>query len=674
MQSAAYDSYRFDDFTLDPASGCLLRHGQEVKLRPKVFDALKYLVENNNRLISKDELIKAVWSDSFVTDDSLVQCIVELRRALGDESQQIIKTVPRRGYIFKAETRKVDAPAAGTIYVEQVEGVRVIIEETETENKHLLVSALDSKESSRSTQTFAETAPKAPTANETLAAAVTQSTARRLIAKIKRHNRVVAVILAVALAGAATVYFYFAAAGRAIRSVAVLPFVSAGSDPNTEYLSDGITESIIYSISRLPALKVVPSSSVFRYKGKGIVPQTAARELGVRAVMTGRVLQRGADLMISAELIDTRDNSVLWGQQYYRRLADILAVQEEIAKEVSEKLRLSLSNEEQKLLARRHTEKAEAYQSYLKGRFWWNKRNAAGFHKGIEYFNQARSQDPNYALAYVGLADCYMGLSSYGLLASKETFEPASSAVRRALEIDERLVEAHTSLAHITWLYRWDWPGAEREFMRAIVLNPNYATAHQWYSVYLSAMARHDEAIREAKLARVLEPLSISIIQSVARAFYNARLYEQAIATYMETLEIDPNNYRVNSVLDMAYEQRALYDQAVAVRLKAMAVMGAEPEKISSLRKAFAVSGWKGYWRKELDFTREAAKKRFVQPYFLARIYARLHDPDHALEWLQKAYSDHSEHLVGLKVDPVFDGLRSDPRFADLLRRIGLAR
>ena len=466
---------------------------------------------------------------------------------------------------------------------------------------------------------------------------------------------------------------YFNKSDKAIESIAVLPFINADGNPETEYLADGVTESVINSLAQLPNLTVRPRNQVFRYKKRDVDPQVAGREMKAQAVLTGQVSQRGDEITISLQLIDVHENRQIWGDRYQRKLAEILRTQEDIARKVSENLRLRLSSVEEKQLAKRYTDNFEAYRAYLRGRELWNKRSRKDSEKAIEYFNQAIAIDPNYALAYSGLADCYITMTTYGVVAPSEGFSKAKDAAKKALAIDDTLAEAHTSLAHLTWLSEWDWAGGEREFERALRLNPKYETAHQWYATYLSAMGRHKEAIAAIKRAQALDPTSSIIGLDVARTFYYARQYEQAVEQCLKVLEMDPDFYRISDWLSLAYERQKLYDKAFEATLKSMAARGVSPEEMTEFKKAYAASGWKGFWRKQLELTREAAKEKYVPAYFFARIYARLDERDRTLEWLRKAYDSHSDYLVVLKVEPIFDLLRSDPRFTGLLRNIGLA-
>jgi serine/threonine protein kinase/Tfp pilus assembly protein PilF len=482
-----------------------------------------------------------------------------------------------------------------------------------------------------------------------------------------------AIALAIAALLGITVYL-FMGRGKPIDSMAVMPFLNASADLSQEYLSDGITESLINSLSQLPNLKVLARTTVFSYKNRAIDPIKVGRELGVRAVLTGRVVERGGTLIIQADLLDVTDGSQLWGEQYHRKLSDVLAVQEEIAKQISERLRLKLTGEDQKRLTRHHTENAEAYQLYLKGCYYWNKRTAESLNRGIEYFQQAIDKDPNYALAYAGLIDSYSLLgSSIGRLSPRETFSKAKAAAVKALDIDDTLAEAHAALALVILRYDWDWPAVEREIKRAIQLNPNYATTYQWYADYLVVMGRLDETIAQIKRAQELDPLSLIINTIVGLHLYQARQYDQAIEQCQKTLEMDPNFAQAHLALGMAYEQKARYEEAIAALQKATTLSPSNPFIVSALGHAYAVSGQPREAMKILHQLQDLSQRRYISPHEMAIIYAGLGEKDQAFAWLEKAYADRVWRLPFLKVEPRFDSLRSDPRFQDLLRRMKLA-
>jgi TolB-like protein/DNA-binding winged helix-turn-helix (wHTH) protein/Tfp pilus assembly protein PilF len=463
----------------------------------------------------------------------------------------------------------------------------------------------------------------------------------------------------------------FRAQGEAIDSVAVLPFVNASADPDTEYLSDGITETLIGQLSQIPRLKVMARSTVFRFKGSNIDPQKVGRDLNVRAVLTGRVLQRGDTLTISMELMNVRDGSLLWNGRYNRKLADIVAVQEDIAREVTGKLHLRLEGEEERRLAGHSAENPEAYQLYLKGRYHWNKRTPDGTQKAIDYFRAAIAKDPRYALAYVGLADCYHVPANP--LPPREKMPLAKAATMKALQLDDTLAEAHTSLARVLYAYDWDWPAAEKEFKRAIELNPRYAPAHQWYGGYLSATDRFREADAEKKRALELEPLSLVINFDVGLASYYSRNYDQAIDQFQKTLELDANFPPPHIYLAAAYEQKGMFEEAITAFQRAITVTQ-DPFKaraMAGLAHVYAVSGTKIEARKILAELQTLSEHSYIPATDTAMVYTGLGDKDKAFAQLEKAYEEHSFSLSNLKVEPRFDPLRSDPRFADLLRRIG---
>jgi serine/threonine-protein kinase len=459
---------------------------------------------------------------------------------------------------------------------------------------------------------------------------------------------------------------------KAIDSIAILPFANASNEPDADYLSDGITESIINNLSQVPKLRVMARSTVFRYKGREADPREVGRDLNVRAVLTGRVLNRGELLIIKVELVDAFDGSQLWGEQYNRKLADIFSIEEEISKEISEKLRLKLSGAQKKRLAKHHTENTAAYQLYLKGRFHWNKRTEEELKKGIGYFEQSKALDPNYVLAYAGLADSYNILVSYSALAPKEAFPKAKAAAKRALEIDERVGEAHASLAFVMFGYDWDFEEAEREFKRSIELNPGYAGAHMWYAAYLAAMGRSDEAETEIYRAQELDPLSLPIVTNVGWIHYLARQYDKSIEDYKKALEMDPHFVLAHRRLGQTYEQKGMFDDAIAEFQKTLSTFAGDTESIAALGHAYAASGRVAEAHAIIDNLTEYGKQRYIPSYFNAQIHAALGQADQAFEWLEKSYEERYGFLIYLKVEPRFDPLRNDPRFEELTRRVGL--
>jgi serine/threonine protein kinase/TolB-like protein/Tfp pilus assembly protein PilF len=455
-----------------------------------------------------------------------------------------------------------------------------------------------------------------------------------------------------------------------IDSLAVLPLANGSHDASTEYLSDGITESIINTLSQLPQLKVMARATVFRYKGREVDAEEVRRDLNVRAVMMGRVLQFGDNLVIKIELVDTEDGSQLWGEQYKRKAADIFEVQEEISKEISEKLKLKLTGEEKKLLGKRYTDNTEAYNLYLKGRFCLSKTTKEALNNAIKHFRQAIDVDPDYALAYAGLADAYYALSSNHLPAN-EAMPKARAAAEQALQIDDTLAEAHASLGLVKAFYEWDWAGAESEYRRAIELNPGYASAHHWYGWYLALMGRLNEAIREVKQASELDPLSLEINTDLGLSFFFARQYERAIEQFEKALEMDPNSVWTRFFMGWAREQKGDYAQAIE-EYKRAAQLDDAPLILAALGHTFVMAGRRDEAQRVLEEMKQMAASRHVSPYHFAIIHAALGNRDEAFAGLEESYRARSEALVWLKVDPRLDTFRTDPRFIDLQRRVGL--
>jgi TolB-like protein/Tfp pilus assembly protein PilF len=446
-----------------------------------------------------------------------------------------------------------------------------------------------------------------------------------------------------------------------IDSIAVLPLVNASGDADTEYLSDGLTEDLINSLSHVSKLRVIARTTVFRYKGREVDPLKVGGELKVRAVLTGRVLLRGDTLSIQADLLDVGSGTQLWGQRFNQKLTNIFAVQAEIAQQISNGLSLKLPGAEQQRLAKRYTENIEAYQLYHKGRRLAFKFSKEGMEKAPGYFQQAIQLDPNYALAYAGLAEYYI------IYYDPSTAAAAKQAARKALALDETLTEAHYALALVSEVYEWDWAQAEREYQRAIALSPGSASAHDWYGWYLAKLGRVDEALAELKLAQQLDPLSVHINTNLGRAFYFGRRYDQAIEQFQKAIDLDPNFWMARGYLGLAYEQQARYEEAIAEFQKTFNLF---PDVgLAYVGHGLAVSGKRSEARKVLD---ECQRSKSAPPWALATLYTGLGEKDQAFAWLDKAAEERFVILASIKADPVFDSLRSDPRYAALLRRMGL--
>jgi len=456
-----------------------------------------------------------------------------------------------------------------------------------------------------------------------------------------------------------------------IDSVAIMPFVNATSDAQLEYLSDGLTESLINSLSELPALSVMSRNSVFRYKGKATDTKTLGNELGVRAVLLGRVVEQADNLSVSVELVDTKNNRHLWGEQYNRKVSDLASVQPDITRDISDALKLELNGEEKSRLAKRRTEDPVAYQLYLNGLYYWNKGTEDGFHRAEDLFNQAIAKDPKFALAQASLADTYTSMADSGYMSPGEAWPRAKTAAMVAVGIEDSLAEGHTSLALVKAYYDWDWPGAEKDFQHAIELNPNSAAAHHWYGAFLAKLGRHQEAQRELQKAHELDPLSLLISTSVGWDFYASGQLDRAIEQLKKTLEIDQGYGPARRLLEVCYEQKGMFKEAVAEWQKTFTLAN-NPELAAAIGQDFAASGYKAVLQDWLEGLQELSKREYVPPYEVAEVYARLGNREQVFSWLEKAYAGRDSGIVALRVEPVFQGLRSDPRLQNLVRRIGL--
>ena len=461
---------------------------------------------------------------------------------------------------------------------------------------------------------------------------------------------------------------------KTIDSLAILPFVNQSGDSDLEYLSDGVTEALINNLSRLTKLRVMARSTVFRYKSREVQDaQQVGRELGVRAVLNGRLLKRGDSLIVKLELVDTNDGSHLWGGQYTRELSDMLTLEREISTEISEHLRLKLNSAQKKSLTKGITENSEAYQLYLKGRYHWNKRTEEGIKKSIEYFEQAIAQDSKFGLAYAGLADSYNLMASYSTKPLATPFLRAKATALKALSLDDKLAEAHAALAAVKLWREFDWEGAERGFRKAIEMDLSYSTAHLWLALYLAAMDRMDEGLSEVRLALKLDPLSRVINLNLSRILHFARQFDDAIKQCRKTIDMYPDYLIAHRRLGMSYGEKGMFDEAEAEFKKALAISENESETMSARAYAHAGAGRTEDARKILDRLTELAKKSYVSPYSLARIHIGLDQIDEAFECLEKTHQERHGILTYLKVEPIFDRLRSDSRYSELLRKMGLS-
>jgi len=624
--------FRFGPFEFDTQTCELKKLGRQIRLRPQAVRVLAILVARAGQLVTREELKAEIWgSETFVDfENGLNLCIRQIRATLDDDAvmPRYIETWSRRGYRFIGS---VAHPASG------------------------FGGETDLKRLKRDT----ESGGIAPLA----------SLALQKIGLTRTKIFVLAIIVAV-LVGA-VLYFVFPS-GRVIDSIAVLPLVNVASDPNFDYLSEGITDGLINGLSQLPNLTVKSEHSVARYKGRDIDPHVVGRELGVRAVLVGKLVPHGDSISISMELVDARDDNHIWGDEYNRKMADIAGMQEMISKDIAKKLRPKLSGEQKAYIAKPQTQNAEAYALYLKGRFYWKKRTEEGLREGLAYFERAREKDPNYALAYARLADSYNMLGIWQFVAPQEVAPKAKAAASKALELDPLLPEAHASLGMVKTLYEWDWAGGEDEIKEALRLNPSYETAYRWYATMLDGTERHEEVIASSRHALELDPTSLINSSSLGFELYMVRKYDDAVAQLQRTLAMDPNYFPTHHWLSMTYIQKSMPNDAFQEARKAADLSNESTLSMSDLARSYAVSDNAKEARRILQTLQAASKSRYISSFEIATIFASLNESDHAFDSLQKAYENRDYNLFRLRADPRLESLHKDPRYADLLRRIGL--
>jgi TolB-like protein/DNA-binding winged helix-turn-helix (wHTH) protein/lipopolysaccharide biosynthesis regulator YciM len=626
----------FGEFRIDLDERRLLRNGQTVMVTPKAFDTLLVLVENHGRLIEKDELMQIVWPDTFVEEAGLTRNISSLRKALGEAPGEtlFIETIPRRGYRFIAPVKE--------LWLEDDRGAQAVGEGTPS--------------------TTFETTREAPGPDAATARA-------RALTPV-----IVALSAAVVLLAIIVVYFFAgdisspSVSSPKARTMAVLPFRVLGADSENEHLGIGMTDTLITRLSNVKEIRVRPTSSVLKFASTDDDALSVGKALGVDAVLEGSIQRAGDRIRVTVRLMTVQDNTPLWAGQFDEDFKDILAIQDSISERVSSALALRLTAEDRSRLARHHTENAEAHQIYLKGRYFWNRRTREGYRKAIEMFNQAIEKDPSYALAWAGLADCYV--LGGDAKSTEEAFSKAKEAAQKAISLDNTLAEAHTAFALTRMAYDWNFAAAEEEFRRAIALNPNYPTAHHWYADCLILMGRQDEAIASIRRAQELDPLSLIIGRDAGRVFYFARRYDQAIEQCRKTLELDPNFYPAHVTLGDVYAQKKNYDEAIAEYNRAVSLSGGRSLMKASLSYTYAVSGRQEEARRLLDELIESFGERPPSAFDLATVFTGLGEKDRAFEWLEKAYGERAYRLIYILVDPAFDPIRSDARFENLVKRI----
>jgi DNA-binding winged helix-turn-helix (wHTH) protein/TolB-like protein/Flp pilus assembly protein TadD len=658
MVKTAQHFYEFGPFRVDALKRRLLRDGQIVPLTPKAFDTLLVLIENSGQVVEKDDLMEKVWPGIAVEENNLTQNVSALRKALGErrDEPQYILTVSGLGYRFIASVNEtwpdeVELRASATVKSEPV-----IEEGTHADQPN----------------GFAHTSTEPIVPGTPAVEPVATSVGRR--GRVLAASALVAVIV---LAGG---YYLFTrnakraeatAANSQIKSIAILPFKALGSEAADEYIGLGMADALITKLSSIHQITVRPTSSILKYKNAED-PSAAARELGVDSVLDGRVQKSGDNIRVTVQLVRASDGSPLWGKTFDEKYTDIFAVEDRISEEVVQSLLPTITDIQKQQLTRHYTEDTEAYQSYIKGQYYWNKRTIEDVRKAIGYYEDAIIQDPNYALAYAGLADSYATLGILDTLPAQETMPKARSAAMKALELDDGLSEAHAALGYVKHRYEWDFAGAEREFKRAIELNPQYPTAHQWYGWYLTSLGKFDDARAEFQRAQQLDPLSLYTNLTLGAPYYHSGDYDKAAAQYKRVSEMNPDFWLAHWWLFQTYTNQKRYDEAFA---EAQQMAKLRHENINSFPVVgylYAVWGKQTEARQVLEEAQRAAKDHYVPSYPIALIYIGLGENDKAFEWFEKAVKDRDNSMIFLNVERRLDGVRSDPRFAKLVREVGL--
>jgi TolB-like protein/DNA-binding winged helix-turn-helix (wHTH) protein/Flp pilus assembly protein TadD len=631
---------RFGVFEVDLRAGELRKYGLRIRLQEQPFQLLAMLLEHPGQVVTREELQKKLWpADTFVDfDHGLNKAVNKIRDALGDlaESPRFVETVARRGYRFLAEVKTAD-PA--------------------------LVRSPD----------FAPPPPLAAETRGRPALVGTPASSRRLLPSTAWKISAF-VLLALIAAFAAWKFHSRNRQASAIHSLAVLPLESLSNDASQDYFADGMTDELISDLGQISALRVISRTSVMAYKrARKPLPQIA-RELNVDAIVEGTVLRSGDQVRITAQLIDAAADKHLWSQSYEGELKDTLALQNQVARAIADQIRINLNPQEQAALKTAKVVNPQAYESYLKGRYFWNKRTPDSLKVALAYFNQAIDEDSKYAEAYSGLADTYalLGDWQYAVMTPKEALPKAKAAAIKALELDSTLSEAHNSLAFCFDAFDWDLESAEKEFQRAIELNPGYATAHHWYAWHLSLLGRYDEAIEEMRKAKNLDPLSLIINADLAELLVIAHFYDESISQSRKTIEMDPNFALAHNQLAQAYLQKHMNGEAVAELQKAVELSGGSPTCIANLARAYAASGKTSEAVKLLRDLKNHSNRSYSDASEVAVVYAALGDKDQAMRWLEIGYEERFN--PGVLLRPGFDPVRSDPRFQDLVRRIGFPR
>lgn len=629
--------YEFGRFVLDQQEKTLLVDGVSVRLPAKEFETLLLLVENNGRVLPREEMMTALWQDTFVEDNNLAKCISKLRKVINSNGNNYIETLPKHGYRFSAEVHKIVQDFPETIIEKHsLQRLTVKVEEEETP-----IYLTEVKKG------FSTTLP------------------------------LFAFGLIVLLGALVAVFWNWetntVATPPRINSIAVLPLRSLTAEERNKALGLGLTDSLITKLASLRQITVRPISAVTPFVD---APQDAleiGKKLKVDVVLEGTIQQADNRLRINARLLRTDNGEQIWAEKFDEEFTNIFDVEEQLSERAARALMLKLGGGEKELLAKRYTSNAEAHDEYVRGRFFWNRRTVNDLNEAAKHFNEAVEKDPNYALAYAGLADSYSLLADYNAVSPSEVYDKARDAALKALELDDTLAEAHTSLAYVKMYYYRDWQGVETGYKKAIALNPNYATARQWYSEYLAAMGRFDEALAEIRRAKEIDPLSPAINAGEVWILYFARRYDEAIERGRKVAEMNPEFAEIHEYLKRCYDQKGMYREAIAARQTRRRLAGYDPAETAALKDAASATSAEAYWKARLQQEIDDSRREGFENYDMAEISAQLGEKEQAFEWLEKAFEKRDYELMYLKVAPNLDPLRSDPKFADLLRRVGFS-
>jgi TolB-like protein/DNA-binding winged helix-turn-helix (wHTH) protein/Tfp pilus assembly protein PilF len=655
-------TYRFGKFTLQTGDRRLSSDGHEIYLRPKTYDTLLYLLERQGHLVTKNELLDALWSDVAVTENALTRCIKETRAALGDDVQnpEFLRTIPRLGYEFIAEVERFGEPVnVGEEVLQEFRAVRLVTTEEDSDgHPHEPVTAGNTA------------AVPVPPGLLPLAARSRWTIIGGWLAGFVLVSLVVS--LAVNFPKLRDRLLGRGSSPR-ITSLAVLPLQNLTGDNSQDYFVDGMTEELITELSKVHALRVISRQSVMQYKGGNRTVPQIARELDVDAVVEGSVLRAGDRVRITTQLVQARPERHLWSESYERKLSDVIALQHEVAQVIVREIGVSLTPPEQLHLAKANPVSPEAYEAYLRGQYFFNKRSPDGLKSSLDFFRQAISKDPGYAPAYVGLADSYLILGDRNVLPPDEAYPKALPLVRKALALDDTLAGAHTSLAALLQI-NWDWTGAEREFRRAIDLDPGDALAHSWYGDFLIMMGRFEEALAENQRAHHLDPNSLIINAALASRFIYAGRYDEALEQAKASVEMDGNFAPARFTLGLAYTKKGMAEEAVAELKRALALSQGNQGYLAGLAYSYAVFGQTTEACRVAEHMKHVASQTYVRPSDLATAYVACGRNQEALRWLDKAYREHDAFLCYMNTDIMLEKLRPDPRFQELVRRMNFSQ